>query len=347
MTHPLPYKFSPLFSVKCDLLLFLGPPLVGALLAYLIWTLHGMQAGPVERELLEYRAYSFYSIFFLTPHVYGTYYKIATDRKNHAKNYNNALLFFIGLSTISIYLFDRFPFYFASFLVYIDIFHNVRQQFGWLALAQRKQTLLHRFEKTLDRAMLYNITLAPLLWWHCNRTKYGWMQSDDLLQIIPNWVTPIVLSFHWILNLLYISYYLIRFTDSKEFNLGKHLVLFSTWVAYYLGILYLPDGLKMFMITFNHTVPYLFLVFKFGHAEKTQPRAELIISFAKYYFPLFLAGAAIFSLQFLKTNSYPYVSTCVAVLPLIGSIAHYYFDAIVWRIRNPKTNLVSFFRFQT
>jgi hypothetical protein len=337
-------QISPLFSNKLDSAVFIGPVLLAGLTAVTFNTL----TRYISADQLRYWFYSSYAFLFLIPHVYATGYKIKIDNQIRSGSYQTETRIFMLIFILCGFMFFKYGGIFATILTYFDIFHNVRQQYGWVVLSQKKQKIITYHEQVLDKVMIYNVTVAPLVWWHANPSRYGWMQTKDISFFLPNWFGDIALCLHWAISAYFFGYYLYRYLLGKSFNLWKIVIIAMTWLSWYLGILYLQDEMKVLFITFAHTMPYLFLVFRYQESHNSSLEQRISLSIVKrwfrYYVPLLLVAAFISSLQFLKTFSISDGTKIIAFIALSGGVFHYYFDAFVWRVRLNKSNLSTFFK---
>ena len=175
-------RFYPLFSSNAeDSLVFIGPLFLALLTASSFLFL----VRYISQEQLRYWYYSVYAFFFLIPHVYSTVYKFRTDQEIRKDAYFTEKRVLVSIFLCSVGMFFCYPFIFMIVLTYIDIFHNVRQQYGWVVLSQKKQPTITKHERTLDKLMIYNVMIGPLIWWHAHPTKYGWMQHNDIQFFLP------------------------------------------------------------------------------------------------------------------------------------------------------------------
>ena len=351
------YAYEHLFSPKVDLMVFLGPLALGALAVVLTQGLLASGWAGFTKENISTWFVVLYFSFFLVPHVYSTFYKVYVDRSLLPRSYNREIAIFIGMF-IALFIIFFASNSLLSWIVYWDIFHNVRQQYGWVVLSQRKQTDISRAELFLDKLMLYNVTLGPLLWWHGNPTEFGWMSKNDIVFFLPKWAAELSLGIHWFISTVFIATYAYWYIKGRTIHLGKLLVIFSTWVGYFVGIVYLPGYMKALLLGFNHAFAYLFLVFNYcqtKYPEMKQGRKFEYRFFSNFlYFYLLLI---ISSLLITRISTVGVVLTSVfhipegvtswlIVTPISISVFHYYMDSVIWKIRRPETSVVSYFGFK-
>ncbi|MEM7679307.1 MAG: hypothetical protein AAF449_25320, partial [Myxococcota bacterium] len=73
---------------------------------------------------------------------------------------------------------------FWTVLAYMAVFHFVRQQYGWVALYNRKDPEVGLWERRIDTAVIYLCTLFPLVWWHAHLPRrFHWFLPGDFLSV--------------------------------------------------------------------------------------------------------------------------------------------------------------------
>ncbi len=341
--------FNPIFSKKIDLLIFITPTIIASILILACFRLSFYFPVSFSYENIQIYFYSVYTVFLMVPHSYATFYKVHDDRTMFDGAYQIEFKYFFLLVFFSGIVFFKLPRIFSVVLSYADIFHHVRQQYGWMVLSQRRQLTLSTHESILDKLMIYNVMITPLLWWHFNPTNFGWIQKNDLLFFNSPLCGAITIGIHWIFNLYFFSIYLYWYLKGKQFNLGKILIILSTWFSFYFGILNFEDGVKSLLVTFNHTIPYLFLVYRYiGSPNRLGHKSPRVSnkSWMSFYLPLVFIGLLISSLQFLKIKKLPLLDGGIAFAAVTGGIFHYFFDTFIWRFHRKETRLTEFLDIQ-
>jgi hypothetical protein len=342
-------QFQPLFSIKEDLQVFAGPVCVAGLVILGLTLGSEYLSAYIPKEKGELWFLRIYLTFIGFPHIWATFHKFKIDRtlSSPAIAYRWEMKIFWLLLALAAGVAFYSGGLLARLISYADIFHHVRQQQGWLGLSQKRQASLGRGENILDNIMIYNVTLAPLIWWHANPTSFGWFSGSDLVFFLPEWAGGAALAVHWAITSIFIGTYLYWYLKHRSFNLGKLLIILNTWVVFYVGILFLRDGMKNLLIIFNHSIPYLFLVFRYFNKHRTPLRPGFLHSnFFRFYSPLLAGGALVAATQFMTASWLPNLAKGILFFWLGVSLFHYYFDAFIWRVRKKESTMKEFFHFQ-
>lgn len=338
-------SFQPLFSKKDDLIIFIAPVALAAfcVLSMGYWADHS--SSTLQTDLIKLWFLRIYFTLIGYPHIYATFHKLKIDRdlapqKNAYLWEVRAFWLITACAGVAYYFGGRY----ASLIIYADIFHHVRQQQGWLSLSQKRQTQLSRGEKILDNIMIYNVSVAPLLWWHANPTLFGWFGEGDLIFFLPEWFGAAIIALHWAICCVYIGIYFFWYLKGRPFNTAKFLVILNTWVVFYIGILFLRDGMKNLLILFNHALPYLFLVFRYFSRYRTPNSPGFLDSnLFRFYGPL--VGVALLINPFIASPWMMAWGSAFAVFGVWLTAFHIFFDAFIWRVRKKESTLKEFFGF--
>ncbi len=190
-------------------------------------------------------------------------------------------------------------------LAYAAVWHFVRQQAGWVALYQRRETPAGppRLDAWIDRAAIYLSTLYPLLDWHARAPRpFSWFLAGDFAVGLPPWVATGA-RVAWALALVaFVARQVARLRAREVVSAGKSLVVLGTAATWWLGIVACDDDFS-FTVTnvLPHGVPYVVLLLFYAHRRygPGEPgparlaRALLRGGFATGY-------AALFALAFLE-----------------------------------------------
>ncbi|HVH12726.1 MAG TPA: hypothetical protein VM759_06735, partial [Longimicrobium sp.] len=131
------------------------------------------------------------------------------------------------------------PGLFWSLFAYVALFHFVRQQYGWAALYDRKARV-SELERRLDAAAIYAATLGPVLWWHANLPRaFAWFVDGDFVAVVPAWAGTVGQAVHFGLLGAWGVRQVVRVARGLGTNLAQWLVLGTTWVTWYGGIVLL------------------------------------------------------------------------------------------------------------
>ncbi|MAE42698.1 hypothetical protein CMO93_02920, partial [Candidatus Woesearchaeota archaeon] len=294
------------------------------------------------------------AIFFIAvdmPHVYSTIFRTYLDKAELKKR---KLLFIISPILCFLFFFVTYlnsSKWFWFLLAYFAIFHFIRQQYGWMMWTSTKGGELNGFDKNLNRVVIYNAVLFPLIWVLSNQTPIMWFSEGDLSAFLPEIVGTVSLVIHWIINLIYISRQLHLFFTKKGINLAKNMVLITTWIAWYVPFVILGHlGYYIAGVaiqTLVHGIPYIYLLYKYG-----QNRAKTSLNVPKWIlktkgivisysiFMLFalieFIGHDVESVSFFSSdlNLNALIVAIIIFIVIVPQTTHYLLDGFIWRTKN-------------
>jgi len=166
---------------------------------------------------------------------------------------------------------------FWTALAYIAVFHFVRQQYGWVALYQRKEADLPGWERALDRLTVYAATVYPVLWWHAHLPRnYAWFLPGDFLGGIVSaaWVERAA-TVYGALLLAFSLVQLDRWARGRRVAVGKVSVVLTTAACWGVGIM-ATNSDWAFTVTnvILHGVPYSAFVWQQVRLRSSAPASS-------------------------------------------------------------------------
>jgi hypothetical protein len=211
-------------------------------------------------------------------HVWTTLYRTYLDRAEVARR--RALYFGLPVACyllgFLLHLHSALTFWRA--LAYVAVFHFVRQQVGWVAIYRARGGEYSRSARWLDDAVIYAATGFPLLYWHAHLPrKFHWFVPDDFAA--APWLQPLVWPAAGIYLALLVAYALraLARARSGRVDLGKHVVVASTALVWFVGIVAMNDdfGFTVTNITV-HAIPYMALLWAYGRERSVEAPASLL-----------------------------------------------------------------------
>ncbi len=192
-------------------------------------------------------------------HVYASLYRTyldAAELKRHPARYALTPLL---VAVAGITLYGAAPGLYWTVLAYIAVFHFVRQQVGVTALYRLVEGAPYRgLEASVERALVYALTLFPILWWHAHLPRaFSWFMPGDFLSGLPDavlWPAGLVTA------ALALTHGIFRIRSGRV-AWGRDLWVGVTALAWFGGIV-LTNGDLAFTATnvILHGVPYMALV---------------------------------------------------------------------------------------
>ncbi|RZO50861.1 MAG: hypothetical protein EVA89_33910 [Sandaracinaceae bacterium] len=292
-------------------------------------------------------------------HVWSTMFRVYLDGAEVRRRpllYLGTPLLCWGLGVLA-YAFS--PLTFWRVLAYAAVFHFVRQQWGWVALYRRRAGEQGRLDLHLDRAATYAATIYPLIWWHAHLPRgFVWFLQDDFVVGLAEPVAALLAPVYWGVMIAFVGRQLWRWRDGT-LNAGKALVVFTTWLCWWLGIMVF-DGDFAFTVTnvIIHGVPYLALTYRYGRARAAQRPTSLLARVLRGGVWAFLAFIVIVAFaeetlwDRLVWHDRPWLfgegvdssdALLLFLVPLLAvpQATHYALDGFIWKVRRGNPELAA------
>ena len=338
-TNKLPWLFSP----TIDLAAFLG----SAILAMLLLAV-GSTQGWLESDTPEW-TWVVAILMIDVAHVYSTGFRVYFDlaelkRRPWLYALTPILAYLIGAAVYS-----ESHVVFWRILAYLAVFHFVRQQYGWVALYRSRGDERSRTGWWIDTIAIYMATVYPLIHWHCHLPrKFYWFLEGDFANL-PGELTAVMAPVYWIALAVYAGRSIYRAVALRQFNPGKDVVLVTTAVCWYVGIIWFNSDYA-FTVTnvIIHGVPYMVLVYWYGSSRQAksgkEPRsgsqhASRIMMFLgivwvlAYFEELFWDVGLWHERSWLFGPAWDLGNIEFFLIPLLAvpQITHYVLDGFIWR----------------
>jgi hypothetical protein len=281
-------------------------------------------------------------------HVWSTIFRVYLDPDEMERRpllYRSAPAFaWIG----GVALYQAGPAVFWRAFAYLAVFHFVRQQYGFMAL-YRARAGETRFAR-LDALTIYGVTLYPLVYWHTHLPRaFDWFVTGDFVAL-PAVVGTVAEPLYWALLLAYVTRTLYARFRLGEVNPGRDLLVGSTALCWYLGIVAF-DSDYAFTVTnvFVHGIPYIVLIRRYGltHGAAEGP-ARRVLTAGWLPYLLALWGLA-YGEELLWDRAVwqdhpqlfgaPFASWSGGLLPYlvpllaVPQLTHYILDGFIWKRR--------------
>jgi hypothetical protein len=232
-------------------------------------------------------------------------------------------------------------------VAYLAVFHFVRQQYGWVALYRARLGERDRLGKWIDSAAIYLATLYPLAYWHAHLPRNFWWFVEGDFAALPVLVARVMEPIYWTALGAYGLRALYLWTVRRQPNPGKDIVVATTAVCWYTGIIALNSDYA-FTVTnvITHGVPYLALVYWYRHRRPGVARRSRWYSLTTFLATLWLLAyleelvwdrGVWQERSWLFGTPWPVGAWKAVLVPLLAvpQITHYILDGFIWR---RKTN---------
>jgi hypothetical protein len=252
-----------LFSAGIDLGVFAGSALVSLLLLAI-----GAQFGLLAAESPDWTWISAVLLIDVA-HVWSTGFRVYFDIDEVKRRPFLYLLVPVIGYVIGVALYSENALLFWRALAYVAVFHFVRQQYGWVRLYRAKLKERDDAGKWIDTAAVYLATVYPLVYWHANLPRnFEWFVKDDF-GALPVFAEKILFPIYVFALALYATKSIYLAVFKKFYNPGKDIVILTTAVCWYLGIVAFNSDYA-FTVTnvVIHGVPYVALVYWYAKQRR-------------------------------------------------------------------------------
>lgn len=290
-------------------------------------------------------------------HVWTTLFRTYLDREEVARRRS----LYVGLPLacyacgVVLHLVSAATFW--RVLAYVAVFHFVRQQVGWVAIARARAGVTTRLDRWLDDALVYLATGWPLLVWHANLPRsFHWFVEGDFLdgvgaRSVAARLLPVVGAAYALLGVAYVVRAVVHARRGR-FLWSKHLVVTTTALVWWVGIVAVDDDVTFTISNVTlHGLPYLALLWGYTRARGDERPASLVGRVARLGFVAFFSFALACAFveefawdrlvwhdrEWLFGEGGPLgegVRAFVVPLLALPQAVHYALDGVLWRRRD-------------
>lgn len=159
---------------------------------------------------------------------------------------------------------------FWRLFAYAALFHFIRQQYGWMALYNRKANV-PAWEWRLDIAAIYACTVGPALWWHASIPRpFWWFVQDDFISL-PTVIAPLSLVTMALVLGAWTTAQVVRAVQRRGVFIGRVLLVTATFIAWFGGIVLAQDDLAFTAMNVAlHGVPYFVLLYRYAKSRAAE-----------------------------------------------------------------------------
>jgi len=280
----------------------------------------------------------FIMIFLDYPHAMSTWYRpLVADQKELSKR----KFLYLGvpiLAFVSIYsTLGDYGYYVMKIILYWNIFHLVRQQWGWISISDRQAGLFNKFDIFMDKLFLYTMTFGSVIWWHTQKLDhgYGFISLNDVEQLLPEYLGQYVLYFIGVVTFGYLLHFVKKIINKEIINLNKYAIIFVTFFAWFGGIVILRGD--VLFIDLTHSIPYLYLIYHYCKkvVAKNQEEKESTFFqkeiFIKKYGSIIFMTFLVFLAMISYNNTEMYHNKIIEAIFLAIAVSHYIVDGFIWK----------------
>lgn len=329
-----------LFSKGTDLTVFLGSAVLSVALLAVGWHL-----GILDEDSPDWTWVTAVLLIDIA-HVWSTAFRVYLDVGELKRRVWLYTMVPLAGYLVGVALYSEGELVFWRTLALVAVFHFVRQQYGWVRLYRRKAGETDRLGSLIDGAAVYMATLYPLAFWMGSLPRnFEWFVAGDFYAVdttVETTLFPV-----YILSLaLYFSRSFYRYAVSGFVNPGKDIVVGTTALCWYLGIVWFNSDYA-FTVTnvIIHGVPYFALVYAYSRVRRES--AGPVYRSLTSNWPAFLATVWILAYaeellwhrgvwherQWLFGGDVGLGAWKTYLVPLLAvpQLTHYVLDGFIWR----------------
>jgi hypothetical protein len=286
---------------------------------------------------------SVFLLFLDFPHAYSTFLKVGLDQKGLRRDY----WFYLAMPVFCFLLVFSFASYSIaaakSAIGYINMYHSLRQEYGWIMFSRRTAGEQDKLGLNLDKLMIYSLTFFTIIWLHTLPAQDAWwLFPNDLVFSLPVSIGLISQKIFWGISLFYVLAQLWKIKRGDPVNLAKFFILSMIGIAWYVGIVHYTG--VTWMLDSLHAFAYIFFVFKYKNnirseeARVAPATPNPIAKYNNFYLYLILAACSYVSYRLYLTSN-PWV---FAIL-FVPSVSHYILDGFIWKFSKTNNDLSQVF----
>lgn len=339
-----------LFSQKIDLTVFLGSAVVSLMLLAVGW-----QVGILNSESPDWTWITAVLLIDVA-HVWSTSFRVYFDTAEFKRRFWLYVLVPVFGYAVGVALYSEGELVFWKALAVLAVFHFVRQQYGWVALYRRKLGETAWWTWVVDATAVYLATLYPLVFWMTRLPReFNWFVRDDFFSL-PTLVEQILFPVYVVALAAYFAKSIYQYFASRFVNIGKDIVVATTAVCWYVGIVYFNSDYA-FTVTnvIIHGVPYFALIYVYAQVRRESTgrvykalSSNWLIFLATlwalaYVEELFWHRGVWHERQWLFGGDWDWASLKTYIVPLLAvpQLTHYVLDGFIWRKKsNPSLNFI-------
>ncbi|HEY0460261.1 MAG TPA: hypothetical protein VGC97_14070 [Pyrinomonadaceae bacterium] len=329
-----------LFSREVDLSVFLGSAVVSLLLLAVGW-----RFGVLNDESPDWTWVSAVLLIDVA-HVWSTSFRVYFDAEEFKRRaWLYSLVPILGYA-VGVALYSEGELTFWKALALLAVFHFVRQQYGWVALYRRKLGETDNLTWWIDAAAVYLATVYPLAFWMTRLPRnFEWFVQNDFFSL-PQAVEQVLFPAYVLALTAYFAKSLYLYFVQGFLNIGKDIVVATTAVCWYVGIVYFNSDYA-FTVTnvIIHGVPYFALIYFYARQRRDTASMFYRTLSANWFVFLATLWALAYTEElfwhrgvwheknWLFGADWNWENLKIFLVPLLAvpQLTHYVLDGFIWR----------------
>ncbi|HXU27220.1 MAG TPA: hypothetical protein VN698_08305, partial [Bacteroidia bacterium] len=197
-------------------------------------------------------------------------------------------------------------------LAYLAVFHFIRQQYGFLKIYSRNETLSGWVTK-IQTTTIYAVTFIPICIWHVTGPKnFNWFVEGDFFYLDSPTLGLVLKVIFFLVIITYFVSELYVLIKCKTYNIPRLFLVVGTAASWYIGIVLFNGDLSFTALNvISHGIPYMALVWVSEKKQASTGNSKFLKLIFSYYGVLLFVGLVV----------------------LFAYIEEGLWDALVWRER--------------
>lgn len=332
-----------LFSKQIDLSVFLGSAIFSLLLLAIGWQFGFLNADTPDWTWIA-------TILLIdVAHVWSTSFRVYFDTEEFKRRiwlYTSVPI--LGYA-FGVFLYSEGEMFFWRILAYIAVFHFIRQQYGWVALYRLKAGETSNITWWIDASAVYLATIYPLAYWMTALPRnFSWFMEGDFAAL-PALVETALFPIYVFALAVYFGKSIYLYFTCRTLNLGKDIVVSTTAVCWYIGIVWLNSDYA-FTVTnvIIHGVPYFALIYFYARRRRVNSSklyrvlsSNWVVFLATLWFLAYVEELVWHRGVWHERNwifgkNWGLESWKIFLVPLLAvpQLTHYVLDGFIWKRKN-------------
>jgi hypothetical protein len=318
-----------IFSPAIDVLAFLLPFIVGIGFLVSLKPL-GISA---ERELFPFSLSAIFIFGLNYPHTIST--TVRTLLHTNAIGFPQRVMIVSSLVLIGLFVASIHSFTLTMHLMTaLAVFHGARQDFGWMKIASRSETKLGVMDHYINSYAIYTAHIAPAVWLLSFENSAFWFQKGDFPHLIPSELGNLVLVAYNLVLAVYVLRQTWLWLRFRYFAVTKNCIMISAAITWYVVMIQnkLDSAWQLVLPVLIHTVPYIFLTFRYGLWRSGIQRHNRLFAIIFAYTAFVFGGVVHFSLgPSAFGNDSQFLSSLFFSLFVFPQVWHFVIDGFIWK----------------
>ena len=272
-------------------------------------------------------------------HIYSTFWRTIFDKKEFKRS---PFLYKVSPLIIGIILFLWFflkiP-YFWNFIIYLTVFHQIRQAIG----LQKWYSKINKYYEKSSTNIMYLITIFSFLSFHfrTDNVLINFYSNNDIFSY-PNSMIYYISIFCVLLTLIYWILFEINNLIKKKFYINKFLLMLFFISVQLWCFLYGSNMVEVILPQLvYHAVSYQASIVKSVQNIARNQNILFKKSFIIIIISLIIGLGANQLENFLNTNpNGNLTSSILLAIYMIPTLCHHLWDAVIWKKSHPDWNEV-------